>query len=118
MITIVAADPTPPFEQVRQQLTDQILSGNLPPGYRLPSVRQLASDLNLAAGTVARAYSELEAAGLLESNRTGTRVRAVEALPVQARQAARRYIASLPGLSLEDAIRAVRVEWGSQEASV
>ena len=42
-------NPTPPFEQIRQQLTDEIRSGNLEPGHKLPSVRQLAGDLRIAA---------------------------------------------------------------------
>lgn len=115
MITIDESDPTPPFEQIRRQLTDEIRVGNLPPGHKLPSVRQLAGDLRLAAGTVARAYSELETEGLLESSRTGTRVKKIVALPAHAREAARAYIASLNGLTLEDAIRAVRVEWKALE---
>ncbi|POH62642.1 GntR family transcriptional regulator [Cryobacterium zongtaii] len=111
MITIDEASPTPPFEQIRQQLADEILSGNLAPGDKLASVRQLAGDLRLAPGTVARAYSELESDGLLVSNRSGTRVRDVTPLPAEARAAAREYIAALGGLTLADAIRAVRVEW-------
>ncbi|TFD49858.1 GntR family transcriptional regulator [Cryobacterium frigoriphilum] len=114
MITIDDADPTPAFEQIRQQLTDEIRSGNLAPGDRLPSVRQLAGDLRIAAGTVARAYSALEGNGLLESTRLGTRVRAVEPLPSQAREAARRYVAAVSGLTLDDAILAVRVEWAAR----
>lgn len=113
MITIDEADPTPPYEQIRQQLIDQILSGNLAPGQRVASVRQLAGDLKLAPGTVARAYSELESNGLLESSRSGTRVRQVTPLAAEARQAARDYIAALGGLELDDAIRAVRIEWPS-----
>ncbi|SDK07801.1 MULTISPECIES: GntR family transcriptional regulator [Cryobacterium] len=115
MITIDESDPTPPFGQIRRQLADEIRVGNLAPGHKLPSVRQLAGDLRLAAGTVARAYSELEADGLLESNRTGTRVKQIDAFPTQAREAARAYIASLNGLTLEDAIRAVRAEWKTTE---
>jgi GntR family transcriptional regulator len=111
MISIDGADPRPPFEQIRAQLTDQIRSGLVPAGHRMPSVRQLAADLQIATGTVARAYSELEADGLLESSRAGTRVRAVEELPEQARAAARAYIAALDGITLEEALRAVRVEW-------
>jgi DNA-binding transcriptional regulator YhcF (GntR family) len=113
VITIDEADARPPFEQIREQLTDQIRSGALAAGHRLPSVRQLAGDLRIAAGTVARAYSELEADGLLESSRAGTRVRQVAELPGTAREAARAYIAALDGLSLDDAIRAVRVEWSA-----
>lgn len=111
MITIDAADPTPPFEQIRRQLTDEIRSGNLASGHKLPSVRQLAGDLRIAAGTVARAYAELEREGLLESSRAGTRVGCVEPISSDARAAARSYIAALGDIGLEDAIRAVRVEW-------
>ena len=45
------------------------LTGELRPGSRLASVRQRAGDLGLAPGTVARAYSELEAAGALATRR-------------------------------------------------
>ena len=41
----------------------------LPVGARLPTIRQLAADLGLAAGTVARAYHELEVDGVIESRR-------------------------------------------------
>jgi DNA-binding transcriptional regulator YhcF (GntR family) len=41
----------------------------MPAGHRLPAIRQLAADLGLAPGTVARAYSELERAGLVRSRR-------------------------------------------------
>lgn len=115
MITIDPADPTPPFEQLRRGIGDQVRTGALEPGHRLPSVRQLAGDLGLAPGTVARAYAELEAEGLIEASRAGTRVRsAPPLLPEAARMAARAYIAALGGtrVSLEDALRAVRAEWG------
>ncbi|GAB3653124.1 hypothetical protein GCM10027596_03120 [Nocardioides korecus] len=68
-------DPTPAYEQLRRQLQDLVGSGALAPGDRLPPLRQLAGDLGLAVGTVARAYRELEGAGLLVSRRGGgTRV--------------------------------------------
>ncbi|MET8447778.1 GntR family transcriptional regulator [Streptomyces sp. NPDC005209] len=67
--------PVPPYEQIRAQLAALITTGRLPEGGRLPTVRQLASDLGLAAGTVARAYRELEAASLIRTRRgAGTRV--------------------------------------------
>lgn len=72
-IDLEAADP--PFEQVRRQLTLLIESGRLVTDERLPSVRQLAADLDLAVNTVARAYRELESAGLVTTRRgAGTRV--------------------------------------------
>src|SRR6476660_3684652 len=68
----VVVDPASreaPFEQVRAQVEAQIRSGRLVPGDRLPTVRALAADLGLAANTVARAFKELEAAGLVETRR-------------------------------------------------
>ncbi len=76
----------PPFEQVRQQIAELISLGVLGPDQRLPPVRQLAADLGLANGTVARAYQELEAAGLVTTRRAaGTRVAPAAALPQDAR---------------------------------
>jgi len=71
VLTVLTEDPTPPYEQLRLQLAELITSGVLPPGYRLPPLRQLAADLNLAVGTAARAYRELESAGLVRSRRGG-----------------------------------------------
>lgn len=72
----VLIDPgseVPPFEQVRSQLAQQINDGRLPVGTRLTTVRRFAEDLGIAPNTVARAYRELEAAGLLETRgRAGT----------------------------------------------
>jgi len=65
---ILQVDPTsavPPYEQVRSQVTAMAESGVLPPGTRLPPIRQLAGDLGLAGGTVARAYRELEQDGVV-----------------------------------------------------
>ena len=68
-ITVDLADPVPPFEQIRRQLSSLIAVSVLEPGSRLPTVRSLAADLGIAAGTVARAYKELEQQGLIESRR-------------------------------------------------
>ena len=65
------------YEQIRAQLADLIVRGVLTPHERLPTVRQLAADLGLATGTVARSYQELEHAGMIVTRRgAGTRVRA------------------------------------------
>ena len=70
-LVVDTADPTPPYEQLRRQLADLIGAGVLEPGTRLPPLRQLAADLGLAVGTVARSYRELEVAGLVVSRRGG-----------------------------------------------
>jgi DNA-binding transcriptional regulator YhcF (GntR family) len=65
----------PPYEQVRSQIAAAIESGGLRPAAQLPTVRRLAGDLGIAVNTVARAYRELELAGLIETRgRQGTSV--------------------------------------------
>lgn len=64
-------DPTPPYEQLRRQLSAVIQSGTLAPQARLPTVRQLAADLGVATGTVMRAYAALEGEGLVVTRRGG-----------------------------------------------
>ncbi|MFE4543721.1 GntR family transcriptional regulator [Arthrobacter sp. NPDC056727] len=68
-ISVDVGSPTPPYEQIRLQISALIAAGGLPAGTRLPAVRSLAADLGLAAGTVARAYKELEQSGLIETRR-------------------------------------------------
>jgi GntR family transcriptional regulator len=79
-LVVTTTDPTPPYEQLRRQLAGLIAGGVLAPGSRLPPLRQLAGDLGLAVGTVARTYRELESAGLLVSRRGGG-TRVAEQLP-------------------------------------
>ncbi|MFC0007357.1 GntR family transcriptional regulator [Micromonospora siamensis] len=112
-----ADDPTPPYEQLRRQFVDLIGSGVLPLGERLPPLRQLAGDLGLAVGTVARAYRELEAAGLVRSRRGGgTRVTR-DVPPPEGGPALDRHAAayarqaSLLGADLEAAVTALRRSW-------
>ena len=80
---ILEVDPrsaVPPYEQLRQQVTALVRAAVLTSGTRLPAIRQLANDLGLAGGTVARAYRELENDGIVTTHgRHGTVVAAVEA---------------------------------------
>ena len=72
----VRVDPAggrPLFDQLRTQIIEGVRDGRLPPGTRLPTVRELAGQLSMAVNTVARAYRELESAGILETRgRFGT----------------------------------------------
>ena len=75
---ILHVDPesaVPPYEQIRAQISTMVATGMLRAGTRLPAIRQLATDLGLAGGTVARAYRELEAEGVIVTRgRHGTYV--------------------------------------------
>lgn len=108
-----AIDPTattPPYAQVREQLAARIRDGSLPVGARLPTVRALAADLDLAPNTVARAYRELETAGLIETQgRRGTFVAAPSDALRRACEAAQTYAATVGtlGVTPEEALQLV-----------
>jgi DNA-binding transcriptional regulator YhcF (GntR family) len=99
MINLDAGSAKPPFEQVRAQIAAGISNGSLVPGTRLPPVRTLAADLGLAANTVARAYRELESAGLVQTRgRGGTVVTAAgDRAMIRLQESAQQYA----GLSRE-----------------
>ena len=65
------SDAKPLYLQIKDQLKQQIATGTLAAGQRLPSSRQLAADLRVSRITVTNAYAELEADGLVVS-RTGS----------------------------------------------
>jgi DNA-binding transcriptional regulator YhcF (GntR family) len=112
VIIIDAGSPVPPYEQVRAQFEAQIADGILVAGTRLPTVRALADDLGLAVNTVARAYRELEAAGIVQTRgRGGTVVTAGGDHARERLQAeAQRYAAMAReiGISATEAARLVR----------
>jgi len=68
-ITVDLGSPVPPYEQIRSQIAAHVAGGLLTAGDRLPTMRALAADLGVATGTVARAYRELEAEGVVASRR-------------------------------------------------
>jgi GntR family transcriptional regulator len=114
-----------PSRQIRDQLVRLIQVGELPVGAQLPSIRQLAGDLGLSAGTVARVYRELEAAGVLHTaRRNGTVVAAVPDQETDAvaalERAAAEFVMSVKalGADLPDAVRAVEAAWARSELQV
>lgn len=60
VIIIDLRSRTPIFEQIKEQIINLINIGELKPDDKLPSIRQLASDLDLNVNTVKRAFQELE----------------------------------------------------------
>src|SRR5437870_8082540 len=69
MFQIDANHPTPLYAQLERSIRFAIATGKLQIGDQLPTVRQLAVDLRVNANTVARVYTELERAGVLETRR-------------------------------------------------
>ncbi len=68
-IQIVTGDARPIFRQIVDGIRKEIAINSLPSGSKLPSVRGLAMQLGINANTVAKAYNELTAQGLLESRK-------------------------------------------------
>jgi GntR family transcriptional regulator len=109
-ISIDHNDKRPPYEQISSSIIAMITDGSLGPGAQLAPIRQLAGDLGVAPNTVARAYRELEQAGLLASR--GRRGTVVRALPVPTADDACTFAAAVDaaraaGLSAGDIIKLV-----------
>ncbi|KQS99494.1 GntR family transcriptional regulator [Cellulomonas sp. Leaf395] len=94
----------PAFEQIRAQVVAHVAAGRLVAGDRLPTIRALATDLGLAAGTVARAFRELEAEGVVETRRrAGTVIAEGASVPTDiARRAAETYVTAVRAAGLSD----------------
>jgi GntR family transcriptional regulator len=69
MFQVDANHPTPLYHQLERSIRFAIATGRLAVGDQLPTVRQLAVDLRINANTVAKVYSELERAGVVETRR-------------------------------------------------
>ena len=119
-ITLDPDSPVPPFEQLRSRIATMAADGSLAAGTRLPTVRGLAGDLGLAVNTVARAYRELEADGVVVTEgRRGTFVRSGvlsadgSAPASEARTAAERYVVAVRrlGLTAGEATALVERAW-------
>lgn len=111
---IDTAGTAPVHEQLHDQVVRLVLAGTLASGTRLPSIRQLAADLGIAAGTVARAYRDLEQEAVVVTRRAqGTFVSDRKA-PSNERKRALRELAqrfagqaAQLGVTTDDALAAV-----------
>ena len=64
-IIIQNTSDLPIYEQIKEQIKEAILSGELNEGDMLPPIRQVAADTKVSVVTTNRAYSELEAEGFI-----------------------------------------------------
>jgi GntR family transcriptional regulator len=108
-------DETSPALDIYRQFRGLIASGQIGAGERLPTVRQTASDLNVAPGTAAKAYKLLERDGLVVT-RTAAGTRVAESAAVLPGAVVRRIRdlvaeADAAGAPPEDVIAVLRVVW-------
>ena len=118
MVSLDPRDPTPIYAQLERGFRAAIATGRLHPGDQLPTVRQLAVDLQVNANTVARVYAELERAGVIETKRgVGSFITATPAQAHPPRDQERRLRAFVTrvladadaaGFSVSDVISALR----------
>lgn len=115
---VLPLDPSsdrPPYDQLRVQIASRVAAGELSPGTRLPTVRALAAELQLAVNTVARTFRELESDGVVVTEgRRGTFVAlSPSAGSDEAAAAAASYVARARrlGLGLTEATRLVERAW-------
>jgi DNA-binding transcriptional regulator YhcF (GntR family) len=84
------------------QIIDGVRDGKLAPGTRLPTVRELAGQIGLAVNTVARAYRELETAGIVETRgRFGTFVARADPADAAMATAAHAFVSAAKALGIE-----------------
>jgi DNA-binding transcriptional regulator YhcF (GntR family) len=105
----------PLFDQLRTQIIDGVRDGRLPPGTRLPTVRELAGQLGLAVNTVARAYRELESASIVETRgRFGTFIARADPADAAMATAAHAFVSAAKSLGVGkgEALRYVESEFG------
>src|SRR5690348_3527836 len=120
-VAIVSVDPrdaTPIYAQLERGLRAAIAANRLKPGDQLPTVRQLAVELQVNANTVARVYAELERAGVIATKRgVGSFIAATPSQAHPPREHDRRLRAFVTriladadaaGLTLDDVIAALR----------
>ncbi|RRQ28041.1 GntR family transcriptional regulator [Rhodococcus sp. Eu-32] len=103
-VRIDPASKTPLYEQLRAGILDQVRSGELIAETKIGTVRGLAEELQIAPHTVAKAYKELEAQGVIEARgRLGTFI-ASGGDPTEdnAARAAVAYVAELRALGMDD----------------
>src|SRR4026209_2076371 len=117
-LSIDPQDATPIYAQLERALRAAIATGRMQPGDQLPTVRQLAVDLQVNANTIARVYSELERAGVIETRRgVGSFISATPAQahpPKQHERRLRAFVtrvladAAEAGFTVDDLIEAIQ----------
>ena len=99
----------PIYAQLVEQIKQEIVSGGFPPGQRLPSVRDLATEAGVNPNTMQRSLAELERDGLVYSQRTAGRFVTEDKLMIEqaklglAREQIQQFLQSMSRLGYEKA---------------
>jgi len=110
-LRVDAKSSTPIYSQIKEQLRLAVATGVLQPGDQLPTVRELATQLRVNPNTVARAYRELQAEGMVKSRQGSGTFVSEEARAVGQREQ-RRLLAEM---LMQAAATAANLGLGSEE---
>ena len=122
MLRIDPTDPRPIWRQIEESVRHMVASGAMPPASPVPSVRDLARDLQVNPATVSKAYQRLTDRGVLTVRRgDGTYVAdrppalADEERAKKLGEGALRYVslAATLGATREEALDGVEAAWAS-----
>jgi GntR family transcriptional regulator len=102
LLDVSPADGRPIYGQIADRVKFAVAAGVLRAGDLVPSVRELSKQLVVNPNTVARAYRELQAEGLIEPVR-GTGLQVAERAPERCRQARREFVRSRLRLAFDEA---------------
>lgn len=100
-MSVMRDEAVQPFQRIVLDVRDKIAAGQLQPGEKLSSTRELAEEYGVAPGTVQRALSELRAAGVIYSHQgrgsyvAGTAAEATEDPTARALRALEEKVAEL-----------------------
>lgn len=123
-IILQNAGGKPIYEQITEQIKTQILSGVIPAGEQLPSIRTLAKDLRVSVITTKRAYEELEREGFVEtrqgrgtyvSHQNTERVREEHRRRIEQKLLEAVEIAKSAGISEQEVCEALHLFFGGDE---
>jgi DNA-binding transcriptional regulator YhcF (GntR family) len=95
---IDTSSPEPIFEQIISQVGNAILTGELQPGEKISSIRQLALDLEVNQNTIAKAYLILEEFEIIQ-----TRGRAGSIVSISAKEAYTNWLVSCTSIKIKEA---------------
>lgn len=125
LLRVDGSDERPIYAQIAEQITFAVASGSLRPGELVPSVRELSKQLLVNPNTVARAYRELQARGLIEPVR-GTGLQVVEQAVGRCQAERREIVRERLRAAIEEALRSeldpaeielmLREEWDRESA--
>jgi GntR family transcriptional regulator len=115
---ISQSDERPMYLQIMEQIKQRIAVGDWTQGEAIPSIRRLASDLQVSVITVKRAYLELKREGVIVTHKNGSYVASIPELGARPQAELKAHLEKLVGLAILIGIRPKELEGWTREAVI